>query len=381
MLKTCLGVGVFVLLVSAVSNHAAGIETMHVLQVLFFSVSMMGVIQPTLSGVAAFAGVNGYNALFNDNPNLMNFGTSPTIPILTTMGLGVRFLQNINIMLALYLVVAFLGGLSYLLSATVKKFTSVFETIAKFILCDLLLMLGAFNAMNAGFSLGIQLLWLNKPDAEPTACLAACVITILLSLAVNSLSTGLFFGRAGLFTSTKSPLKEDKLSQAEPIIQLCFRFLLGFLVGILSSFNGASIVVTVVQLAYVAYIAVRRPYSEVLGNIRSLLNYSVASFVLIVSIIYNYTVVDGKSTVSESLIEAEIWIVLGLTVVSAALVIFYLIKFIRNATISKVDPNAKLEDHSVGQSFVEVHELGVTKQQDTLEEKERVNFTSTKVLI
>jgi hypothetical protein len=74
------GISLGLLLLSLGFWKMIGVEVMHVLQTLFFAVSLVTVLPPTLAPMAELNSlVNGYNGLFTDFPGRMDFD-EPTMP-------------------------------------------------------------------------------------------------------------------------------------------------------------------------------------------------------------------------------------------------------------------------------------------------------------
>jgi hypothetical protein len=88
-----LAVSIIFLVLSLWHLPMAGLHMMHALQTFFLSASFVLTIQASFACIEAFAGVNGYNGLFQDQPNAFDFGAQPTLPkSLVLIGVGARFL-------------------------------------------------------------------------------------------------------------------------------------------------------------------------------------------------------------------------------------------------------------------------------------------------
>jgi hypothetical protein len=143
-----------------------GLHMMHVLQTFFLSASLVLTIEASFVDVQSFSGVNGYNGLFRDSPSAFDFGPQPELPKkLVLMGVGARFLQNCNIMIMANLFIGFVGGVLYLVSRWTDRAKDSLENAAQYLLNELLLILGIFNAVNVGFSFGLQALYWTQPQA------------------------------------------------------------------------------------------------------------------------------------------------------------------------------------------------------------------------
>jgi hypothetical protein len=159
-----MGASIFFLLVSLWHLPIAGLHMMHALQIFFLSTSFVLTIEASFACVEAFIGVNGYNGLFRDLPGAFDFGPQPELSkSLVLKGVGARFLQNCNIMILLNLFIGLVGGVIYLISRWTNRAKECLEKTAKYLLNELLLILGIFNAINVGFSFGLQALYWTQP--------------------------------------------------------------------------------------------------------------------------------------------------------------------------------------------------------------------------
>lgn len=131
----CVGVGLAVLVIGLGFWKMIGVETMNVLQMMFFCMGMMSSLQPMMGPVTElYNTVNGYNGLFRDRPTLYNFDEPELPKMLIQMHIGARFLENCNIMIAGELLVIFIGLLFFLMSRIYDTSSNLFVGVAKYIM-------------------------------------------------------------------------------------------------------------------------------------------------------------------------------------------------------------------------------------------------------
>lgn len=94
------GIGLAMLIVGVAFWKLIGLEAMHFLQMLFFCMTLVDILPPMLGPVTELNSfVNGYNGMFRDYPELLEFDDPTMQKMEIQMQIGARFLQNINYML------------------------------------------------------------------------------------------------------------------------------------------------------------------------------------------------------------------------------------------------------------------------------------------
>lgn len=89
----CVGIGLVVTVVGLGFWKLIGVETMNLLQMLFFCMGLMSTMQPLMAPITELRdSVNGYNGMFRDYPGLYSFDEPEMPKILSQMYVGARFL-------------------------------------------------------------------------------------------------------------------------------------------------------------------------------------------------------------------------------------------------------------------------------------------------
>jgi hypothetical protein len=188
LLQVAVGIGFTAFIIGALFWKIVGLETMNILQMLFFCVGLMPTLLPMFSPIAELNAVNGYNGMFKDHTDLFDFD-EPSLPkTLVQMKIGARFIENYNYMLIGNLIVIAIGGIFFLMSYCNKYTKRCMLEISKFFMADVLNQLVIFNSLNVGFSFGLHMLYFNKPNPQPASNQAACLLTAITDLVVTGLS-------------------------------------------------------------------------------------------------------------------------------------------------------------------------------------------------
>jgi hypothetical protein len=214
-------------------------------------------------------------------------------------------------MILLNLFIGLVGGVLYLISRRVDRAKESLQKIAKYLLNELLLILGIFNAMNVGFAFGIQALYWTQPSTQSAAAQAYSVLMIVCALGATAISFYFFFRRPHLFARFNEAFEQKTFMRYEPLLFYGVRFIMGLLMGALVNFAYAWILVLCLQLAYTLYLIIKRPYAEKKMVVASAFNGGAA-------IVFIAMTTNAQSGV----IDAEVWIVAVCTLLDC-LLIFY----------------------------------------------------------
>lgn len=299
VLKVCMIVALVNLIVGIGFWKLVGVEATHVIQVLFLAGSLIVSLPPAMMPTTDTWPSLGYNKLFTDFPDLFNFD-SPDMPkTLAQMGVGARFAQNCNYMLAAQLAVLFVGGLLFLLSRAITKCSNGLQTAAKFVLNEVFMVVVLFNCINVGFSLGLHVLYWDRPQTQSLSSQALSLAPAAAFLLMALVHYYVMYTREHLFDHTNKMLKMDKLSRCHPMIMFVARSLLGATMAGLREFQYGIIAPISVQVIYLVYVAAKRPYKKAVASIRGIVSESVIVVTLGVTALYGSDAFSAQS-VSES---------------------------------------------------------------------------------
>lgn len=109
---------------------------------------------------------------------------------------------------------------------------------------------------------------------------------------------GLVIGKPEYYERTLSVLKSDKPSKTHAPIMLIFRLVTGILIGGMCNTNYAAIAASLIQICYLLYVGIRKPYKKKFINIRAIINELSILIVLASASIYVYYV--NSQNLSES---------------------------------------------------------------------------------
>ena len=135
--------------ISLVCMKLSGVETMYLVQFVFYSMIPIGVSKSnTFMGFASMKHVSGWNTLFQ---SLTQYKVLSNYSLLS---LSSNFLSNVNLMLMSPLIFVFLAGICYLLSKATKdyKLQPRLLKLTKACLLEFPLALILFSTFNIGVS-------------------------------------------------------------------------------------------------------------------------------------------------------------------------------------------------------------------------------------
>lgn len=154
--------------------------------------------------------------------------------------------------------------------------------------CEVAMTLGIFNALNVGFSLGINLVWSLQPDLEAPAK-ALDAIAIIIALVLFGAKWYFCIKHNEYFKHTNKSLNEDTLSRLYPVFLCAFRMLLGLLIGSLGHYNMGCIAPFILSLGWATFTIIRPSFKRSILLLRfiQLFNEVFVCFLLLFPLMYN----------------------------------------------------------------------------------------------
>lgn len=249
------------------------LEMVTAMQIAMLSLALIQDLHPYMAPIGLFARfINGNNDLYAQSATI----TKLTHPTTTTMVLGVgyeaEFYYNVNYVLIFAAVFLLIAGI-LLATRLCKKLEKVTwtKTVGWFILRELILALVIFTAVNYLFSTCLVIIF-----DQGTPEFAAGVTIAVLGLLPLAFVLAAFLMKPGRYSDTHTWLKqEDKIARVHPMILCSHRLLMGFLLGlsgVSALWGGMMVALPVVQIVYVVYYIVRRPFEKTYINVRGIFN-------------------------------------------------------------------------------------------------------------
>lgn len=293
ILRVCMIVALVNLVIGVGFWKLVGIEATHVIQILFLASSLITSLPPAMAPATEVWPSLGYNKLFTDFPDLFGFD-SPDMPkTLVQMGVGARFVQNCNYMLAGQFLVLLVGGLLFFLSRAITKYNEGLLLAAKYVLNEVFMVLVLFNCLNVGFSLGLHILYWDRPSAQSLVSQIINLAPAATVFAMAAIHFYMMYKRNEYFSHNNRMFKQDKLSRCHPIIMYLVRSLMGATLAALNEFQYGIIAPGAIQLIYLIYVLFKRPYKKTVVSIRAIVNESVVGVVFAVAVVYNLDMIDA----------------------------------------------------------------------------------------
>ena len=300
ILKICMGAAFAALLLGVIYWKLVGVEASHIMQILFLASILVPSLPPPLAPASELWLTLGYNNMFTDFPGLYDFGAPELPKTLAQMQLGVRFVQNCNYMIAGQLAVVILGGIIYLLGRALTKYSEPLLRVAKFVLVEVLMVLILFNCLGVGFSLGLHILYWNRPQAQPTESQILNLVPAAVVLLMAVVHFWLMYKHDQYLEHTNKTLKHDKLSRMHPAVLFSARFLTGLAISVLSEFKYGLAGPATIQLIFLVFVIVKRPYRKTIMSVRAIFNESVIGVIFAATMAYSFDVMNASAMAGNS---------------------------------------------------------------------------------
>lgn len=193
-----------------------------------------------------------------------------------------------------------------------------------FILKDVFFTFVFLNVLNSSFSLGLQIYSMTLSTLS-TKELACDFVGVVVSFGFNGLALYVYFKYTSVFQEELKLLKENRASTVHPFVFCIYRCCLGFFIGILSTHTFCIFVTLSVQVGYLAYICISRPYKHNYLYGRGILNESSICLHLVVLIIYDYKLTSeytATNTAATALVWLDVIVTVGAAVTSVCCLVY-----------------------------------------------------------
>lgn len=191
------------------------------------------------------------------------------------MNVAGPFLGNCNIMVLIQGIVLLIGVALWFVNSRINRIDpeTLLKRLAVFILNEVNMLWTLFNMLNLAFSMGVYI----RTEAASSISLSDAVsnwICILVGLAMAAAALYSTFSKQS-FTDSSELLKDDlasnyKLSPYHPALMCIHKFALGLGSGLLYDLPLRGLYPLLLQVAYLAYCAAKRPYRRILISVTHL---------------------------------------------------------------------------------------------------------------
>lgn len=302
------------------------VEMIGVLQVAFLGLISLQYMQPLFAALTNVAFVNGVNTLYSSQRQtlLVNGDLSSGVPKnAVALQYDAQMAYSLNYSIALLLLPSFVGLVLFVASKIVKdnKKKGQLTQWSWTALCDFGLSAVVFLTYHVVASL---LVWIMYGNAQGTI-FPFSIVDLLLALVVAVSVFVLFWKRPQHFGDFKKAFKPDRLSQAHYYFVIGARILLACLLVGANGWVYSGFISTIIPVAVIVFLGVRRPYLQNYNNYRAISNAAIEAVILG---IYGYFRCSVNYTESFSGSNGILpYVVLGLLLSSIAMNIAVLVYF------------------------------------------------------
>lgn len=245
------------MLIGLFCNKIIGLELMGVLQISFFVMADINLVNPILAPLLYMKSVNGFNL----NTELPGSDVPTRISAMSYKSL---FLNNFNVMLALPLIVLTLSLIIYL----VGKFKPNGEKLVKMskhLVKEYFLTVVVFSLYNISFSAGVQFQYPSQGSSQFINDLVA-LASLCLPISVVCL---LAFADSSHFGEFRSSFRRQLMARNYFVISISYRMILGFLIAYQNNVITITIINVFLSILFFMYLIVNIPFKRGYHNYRA----------------------------------------------------------------------------------------------------------------
>jgi hypothetical protein len=158
------------------------------------------------------------------------------------------------------------GLVLYVVAQLMKNISEKFNTVAKYMLKEVLITLLLFNAFNLSFGVGIHFTYADKNEPMYDISTICAIVAIVLPIFTM---VGLMMTDAKEFGEFRNKFKPDFMCQMYFVFTIIYRFALGYYIATMNAYSLSTLIVISFSLMFVLYNLVNLPFIDAYQNYRA----------------------------------------------------------------------------------------------------------------